>query len=102
MKYEQFDKPTQVIFWDYDEEKWIAGIAYGSIIICGCCGSVFEIEDVNTCAPDEIVNPIKTLSWVNISGEIAGDEMPEDFFAEPVENSVIEAWYFPNLSDKED
>lgn len=33
-------------------------------VICGCCGSVFEPEDVKI---------LERYSWVNISDEITGD-----------------------------
>lgn len=36
-------------------------------IICGCCGSVFECDDLTK----EDIEPYET--WVNISNEIIGD-----------------------------
>ena len=65
-----FETPTQVLF-KQDEEtmrengaEWFAGIAYQDEIICGCCGGIVEIEEVEQIQP---------LSWVNISEAIAGD-----------------------------
>lgn len=47
-----FETPTQVAFVDEwtddgepDMEYVIGGIAFGSIIICGECGSVIDLED---------------------------------------------------------
>ena len=41
-----FETPTQVKFWDPDGGHYTAGIAYKDEIICGCCGGVFEIEEI--------------------------------------------------------
>ena len=94
MKYEQFDKPTQVLFWDYDGEHWAAGIAYGGIIICGCCGGIFELEEVNTYAPDNISNPIISLEWIDLTQEIAGEEMSPEIFQKKNE---VSAWFVDNF-----
>ena len=71
-----FERPTQVMFYDLDAEDYVGGIAYGFEIICGECGGIVDtvelIEDVREQAPDKA--PIKELSWVNISGEIMGEE----------------------------
>ena len=40
-----YDDPTQVKFWDADGYHWIGGVAYHDVIICGCCGGVFEITE---------------------------------------------------------
>ena len=65
-----FEKPTQVMF-KQDEEtmlengaEWFAGIAYHDKIICGCCGGIIEMDEVEAIQP---------LSWVNIEDAIAGD-----------------------------
>ena len=65
-----FETPTQVLF-KQDEEtmretgrEWFAGIAYHDEIICGCCGGIFETDEI------ELIQP---LPWVDISEEIAGD-----------------------------
>ena len=41
-----FETPTQVKFWDVDGGHYTAGIAYKNEIICGCCGGIFEIEEI--------------------------------------------------------
>lgn len=68
-----FDTPTQVAFVDEwndndepDMDMVIGGIAYGTEIICGECGSIVDLEDV---AALYIFG-----YWVTISEEILGDE----------------------------
>ena len=75
-----FDKPTQVVFADPDNEgEWIVGIAYKDEIICGCCGSIFDIGDVVDIAAEAgIKHPIYAYAdWMDISAEITGDELPK-------------------------
>ena len=80
MVYEQFDKPTQVVFWDNKENCWCAGIAYGGIIICGCCGGIFEIEEIYECAPEYIYKPVRPYDdWVDFADTIMGIETPNDW-----------------------
>lgn len=66
-----FDRPTQVRFYDRDNERWIGGIAYGDEIICGECGGIEEIADF---AEGEIV--VYQGDWVDISESIMGDDQP--------------------------
>ena len=59
MKYNYFDVPTQVRFW---EGRYIDGIAYRDEIICGCCGGIFSISNIYESAPDTLDNdPIIVL-----------------------------------------
>ena len=68
-----FDRPTQVAFvdeWTDDDvpnmDVVVGGIAYGTTIICGECGSIIDLEDV--CALyifDE---------WISISEDIISGE----------------------------
>ena len=62
-----FEKPTQVKFWDADNERWVGAIGYRDEVICGCCGGVFEVDDL-------MGDPIVKLPWVDISEEICGGE----------------------------
>ena len=80
-KFKFFDIPTQVAFWDADGEHWSGGIAYGEVIICGCCGGIIEISEVYEFAPENIENPIHYFSeWIDLSAEIIGyDTNSEDF-----------------------
>ena len=43
-----FNMPTQAKFLEpfVNCPVYVGGIAYEDKIICGCCGSVFEIEEV--------------------------------------------------------
>lgn len=64
-----YEEPTQVIFIEFmedDELHKIGGIAYQDYIICGECGGVAQIEEV------EIV---KELPWYDISEDIGGYEI---------------------------
>jgi hypothetical protein len=70
-----FTKPTQVKFLDADYDHYVGGIAYGNEIICGCCGSIFDIdellEDADPTDPRPVIIP---LEWIDISNEIKGDD----------------------------
>ena len=71
-RYRKFDEPTQIAFWDYDGCHWNGGIAYGTEIICGCCGGIIDIDEIYEFAPDDI-DPIHVFDeWLNLSGEIIG------------------------------
>lgn len=74
-----FDFPTQVAFWDEEQESYVGGIAYGDEIICGCCGGVLEIEEVMESTPNGIAPIVPYDHWVNMSFDIMRDE--ERFFA---------------------
>lgn len=73
MKYNYFEIPTQVKFWD---GRYIGGIGYRDEIICGCCGGIFRISDIYEVAPDTLDNdPIVVYKgWVGLSSEICGDD----------------------------
>ena len=73
MKYNYFEVPTRVKFWD---GRYIGGIAYRDEIICGCCGGIFRISDIYEVAPDTLKeDPIVIYdNWVDISNEICGEE----------------------------
>ena len=60
----EFDIPTMVKFQTKDDEVPFGGIAYGTEIICGCCGGTVPFEDCVF---------IETMEWINISDEIMGD-----------------------------
>lgn len=68
----KYDIPTQVMFYDYCENDFAWGIAYGDEIICACCGGTFNIDEVLTEAHDRgISNPIQDHKWVDFTEEIA-------------------------------
>lgn len=70
-----FEKPTQVAFKEdesvCDDPIWTGGIAYRDEIICGVCGHVVSMADV-----DEI--EVFDSYWVDISYDIKGDWEPDD------------------------
>jgi hypothetical protein len=79
-KIEAFDIPTQVKFFDgqfFDSEYWLIGIGYKDEIICGCCGSVFPIDQIYEVADEadtEIVDPIQPYKhWIDFSEDIRGE-----------------------------
>ena len=69
-------KPAQVMF--YDGEDMSAGILFGEQIICGCCGSVFDVYEVVTMAQDDMSSAENAIclfvNWVDVSSEIRGSE----------------------------
>lgn len=68
-----FDFPTQIKFFcPTDEEpQWESGIGYKDEIVCGCCGSIFKIENVYQDAKDYGITPEEAIDeyrmWVNFS-----------------------------------
>ena len=76
-KQNYFHTPIQVKFFDYDEGKWLAGIAYKDEIICGCCGGIFEIMDIRENAPEGINAIVPYETWIDLTYEITGED--EDF-----------------------
>lgn len=60
--YETFDKPTQVLFIDGDDETIYCGIAYKDEIICADCGGIYEMN--------EVIIIRKYDYWMDLSNEI--------------------------------
>lgn len=77
-----FDKPTQIKFYDIDNEDWLGGIAYKDEIICGCCGQIIYITDYlaeldearkeGMIIPYEPIHPYEYY-WADFSSYIMGD-----------------------------
>lgn len=68
----QAGRPVQVMF--YDGDGMCSGIMFGDKIICGCCGAIFEVEDVIDNAKIDGVDAIKMFTyWADLSDEIKGD-----------------------------
>lgn len=42
----RYDCPTMVEFTDGETDKTFMGIAYGKEVICACCGSIFELNEI--------------------------------------------------------
>lgn len=78
-----FEEPTQVLFVD-EEGTWCSGIAYRDEIICGCCGGVFDIDEIIEFAPEWVQYPIHEYDrWIDVSDEIKNGEYPDSFIIEP-------------------
>ena len=74
--------PVQVMF--YDGENMCAGILFGEQIICGCCGGVFDVDDIVEMARADGEDAIRLFdTWADLSDEIRGDD---DATAVTVEN----------------
>ena len=41
-----YDNPTQVEYYDFENDCYVNGIAYKDEIICLCCGGVIGLEDL--------------------------------------------------------
>lgn len=62
----------QVMFWD--GKKHIPGILVNGFVICGCCGSIFEIDTILEDAHEDGVEPMRYFkTWFNVSDGIEGD-----------------------------
>lgn len=64
----RYERPTQVRWFDDVEGVWIGGIAYRDEIICGCCGSILELDEFEEGEVVELGN------WINIEEEIRGED----------------------------
>ena len=69
---------VQVKFWD--GENWCAGFMVGRRLMCGCCGGIFDVDEVLENGREEgIDNPIHVFqTWVDVSDEIWGDDDDDD------------------------
>lgn len=67
-----YEVPKQVKWFDYNEDKWIGGIAFHDFIICGCCGGVLELNEF------EEKEVIEYEDWVDIEIEIRSDDNVEE------------------------
>lgn len=68
--------PIQVRYWDTGLQKYVSGIGYHDVIICGCCGKACSITEIIDEAakyckmdPDKI---IIEMEWVDINQTILG------------------------------
>jgi hypothetical protein len=65
--------PRQVRFWDGD--SYCTGIMVGKLLICGCCGGTFDLDEVIKMAREDGQVSVRVFdTWVDISDEIMGDE----------------------------
>ena len=75
MKYNYFEVPTQVKFWDVDGDHYVGGIAYRNDVICGRCAGIVDISEIYEVAPDTLDNdPIVVVKgWKGLSDKICGE-----------------------------
>ncbi len=65
--------PRQVMFWD--GANHCAGFMIGKLLVCGCCGGTFDLDEVIEMAREDGQVPVRVFdTWVDISDEIRGDE----------------------------
>lgn len=84
-----YEMPTMVKFLDpyYElmagetekDRPWLAGIAFGEYVICGCCGGLMELSELfEFAAGDEEYEPFdlqfEEMSWIDIKEAIIGDQ----------------------------
>ena len=69
----QYEKPTQVRWFDDVDGIWVGGIAYRDEIICGCCGGILELSEF------EDGEVFEYEDWIDIQEEIRGDSDVEEY-----------------------
>lgn len=62
-----YPRPKQVKWFDNLDGVWVGGIAFGDVIICGCCGSTIELNDF------EKGEVVEYEDWIDIEEEIRGE-----------------------------
>ena len=66
--------PVQVRYWDTGRQRYIGGIGYHDVIICGCCGKACSIDAIIDEAAKyskiDADRAIIELSWVDIHQSI--------------------------------
>ena len=76
--YKKSSVAVQVKFWD--GENWCAGFMIGQCLVCGCCGGIFDVDEILENGRNEgVENPIIIFNtWVDVSDEIWGDDTEEE------------------------
>ena len=68
--------PVWVKYWDAGLQRYIGGIGYHDIIICGCCGKACSIaEIIDEAAKYSKMDPDKAIvemEWIDINQGILG------------------------------
>lgn len=62
-----YPRPKQVKWFDSLDGVWVGGIAFGHVIICGCCGSTIELDEF------EKGEVVEYEDWIDIEEEIRGE-----------------------------
>ena len=63
-----YETPTQVKWFDDLEDVWVGGIAFGNVIICGCCGNIIKLDNF------EKGEVVEYEDWIDIEKEIRGED----------------------------
>ena len=70
--------PIQVRYWDTGLQKYVGGIGYHDVIICGCCGKACSIaEIIDEAAKYCKMDPDKAIiemEWLDIGQQIIGQQ----------------------------
>lgn len=84
-----YEIPTQVVFSDSEDDgvkELIGGIAYKENIICGECGGIIELEEIEE-------GNLKELPWVNVDpfmdGELSQKVVPDPLFALEYKPAIV-------------
>lgn len=76
-----YDIPTQVMYWDGDEERYIGGIAYHDEVICATDGCVMEILDLIESVKDSRYNRFDAIyeygNWEDFTAQLCGGVLPD-------------------------
>ena len=68
--------PVQVRYWDTGLQKYVGGIGYHGVIICGCCGKVCSIAKIISEAEKysnmDADKAIIEMDWIDLSQKIIG------------------------------
>lgn len=66
--------PVQVRYWDTGRQRYIGGIGYHDVIICGCCGKACSIDAIIDEAMKyskiDADRAIIEMSWIDIHQSI--------------------------------
>ena len=62
-----YPRPKQVKWFDNLDSVWVGGIAFGHVIICGCCGSTIELDNF------EKGEDVEYEDWIDIEEQIRGE-----------------------------
>lgn len=69
--------PVQVRYWDTGRQRYIGGIGYHDVIICGCCGKACSIDAIIDEAMKyskiDADRAIIEMEWLALDREILGN-----------------------------
>ena len=81
-RYNFFEEPKQVRWYDGDSGEYATGIAFGENIICSCCGGLMSFEEIYEAADEDNVQGIFVYNdWANLTDGIIGGDFEEEYKA---------------------